>query len=78
MGGEEDVTTPAGKFRAVKIDRKVSWKQRAKPSDAGVNSFTYWYSGAAKRYVVSQNTNVTASGKTLQSERWELESYKVK
>jgi len=49
VGGEEDVTTPAGKFRAVKIERKVGWKQRAKPSDAGVNSYTYWYSGAAKR-----------------------------
>jgi uncharacterized caspase-like protein len=78
VGGEEEVTTPAGTFRAVKIDRKVSWKQRAKPSDAGVNSHSYWYSGAAKRYVISQITNVTASGKTLQNERWELESYRVK
>jgi hypothetical protein len=78
VGGEEEVATPAGRFRAVKIDRKVSWKQRAKPSDAGVNSLTYWYSGAAKRYVISQNTNVTAAGKTIQSERWELESYKVR
>src|SRR5258706_7582720 len=54
VGAEEEVATPAGKFRAVKIERKVHWKQRAKPSDAGVNSFTYWYSGAAKRYVISQ------------------------
>jgi hypothetical protein len=76
--GEEDVVTPAGKFRSVKIERKVRWTQRGKPSNSGVNSYTYWYSGQAKRWIVSENSNVTASGKQLQRERWELDSYQVK
>ena len=76
--GEEDVVTPAGTFRAVKIDRQVRWKQRGKPSNNGVNSYTYWYSGQAKRWVVSVQNNVTSEGKRLQSERWELDSYQVK
>ena len=76
--GEEEIATPAGKFRAVKIDRQVRWKQRGKPSNSGVNTYTYWYSGQAKRWVVSEQNNVTSEGKRLQSERWELDSYQVK
>jgi hypothetical protein len=76
--GEEDVTTLAGPFRAIKIDRKVRWKQRDKPSFAGVDTWTYWYSGEAKRFVLAQQDNVTSDGKRLTNERWELESYRVK
>ena len=76
--GEEEVSTPAGKFRAVKIDREVKWKQRDKPAHAGTNTFVYWYSAEAKRFVIAENTNITSAGKTLSRERWELESYNVK
>jgi len=76
--GEEEIATPAGVFRAVKIERKVTWKQRDKPSNAGVNTWTYWYSGAAKRWIVAEESNVTATGKQLRNQRYELESYKVK
>jgi hypothetical protein len=78
IGGEEEVSTPAGKFRAIRIDREVAWTQREKPDNAGVNTWVYWYSGAAKRWVVATQSNVTNKGKQLQLDRWELESYKVK
>ena len=76
--GEEDVTTPAGSFRAVKIVRTVKWKHREKPENAGVNTFTYWYSGQAKRWVAQDQVAVSRSGKETLRERWELESYSVK
>ena len=69
---------PAGTFRAVKLNRELKWKRRDKPAQSGVNKWTYWYSGPAKRWIVSEQTNVTAEGKTLSSERWELDSYSVK
>jgi hypothetical protein len=76
--GEEDVETPAGKFRAVKIERKVSWRQRDKPSNAGVSTWTYWYAGPAKRWVLATEVNVHESGKRLQNMRYELESLALK
>jgi uncharacterized caspase-like protein len=78
IGGEEDVVTPAGKFRAVKIDRKVHWKNRDKPSDAGLNTWTYWYSAEAKRWIVAEETNVTLSGRQLVRQRYELEKMTLK
>jgi len=76
--GEEEVTTPAGKFRAVKILRKVDWKQRDLASNAGTSSWTYWYSADAKRWIVAEESNVTVQGKQLANQRFELESYLVK
>ena len=77
IGGEEDVVVPAGKFRAVKIDRKVHWKNRDKPSDAGVTTWIYWYSASAKRWIAGDESSVTATGRQLLRNRWELESMKV-
>jgi hypothetical protein len=62
----------------MKLTREVRWKERAKPANHGVNRWTYWYSGIAKRWIVAEHTNTTASGKTIASERWELESYSVR
>ena len=76
--GEEEVATPAGKFRAVKLNREVKWKRRDKPAQNGLNKWTYWYSGPAKRWIVAEQTNITGEGKTLSSERWELDSYQVR
>jgi hypothetical protein len=76
--GEEDVATPAGSFRAVKIVRTVKWTHREKPQNAGVNTFTYWYSGQAKRWVAQDQVHVSRSGKETLRERWELESYSLK
>jgi hypothetical protein len=76
--GEEDVTTPAGTFRAVKLVRTLRWTQREKPANSGVNTYTYWYSGQAKRWVAQDQVHVSRSGKETQRRRWELESYSVK
>ena len=57
----------------------MHWKQRGKPSNAGVDTWTYWYNGDAKRWVgaaARQRHHRRAS--RLQNERWELESYRVK
>ena len=76
--GEEDVTTPAGAFRAVKIVRTVKWTHRERPQNAGVNTFTYWYSGQVKRWVAQDQVHTAKSGKETLRERWELETYSVK
>jgi uncharacterized caspase-like protein len=76
--GEEDVDTPAGSFRAVKIVRTVKWTHREKPQESGLNTFTYWYSGQVKRWVAQDQVYVAKSGKETLRERWELESYSVK
>ncbi|APV49862.1 hypothetical protein BWI17_09320 [Betaproteobacteria bacterium GR16-43] len=77
VGGEEDVETPAGKFRAIKITRVAKWKQRETRND-GVNTWTYWYSSLVKRFVAGEQSNVTAAGKVLLRERMELVAYDVK
>jgi uncharacterized caspase-like protein len=76
--GEEDVTTPAGTFRAVKLMRTLKWTQREKPENTGVNTFTYWYSGQVKRWVAQDQVHRTRSGKETVRRRWELESYSVR
>jgi hypothetical protein len=74
--GEEDVETPAGKFRAIRVERIGKWTPRnGKPG--GTSTWTYWYSGAAKRFVVAEQTNVSDSGRKLRHERLELESLRV-
>lgn len=76
--GEEEVTVPAGTFRAVKIVRTLKWTQREKPDVTGVNTFTYWYSGQAKRWVAQDQVYLSRSGKETLRQRWELESYSVR
>ena len=76
--GEEEVATPAGTFRAVKIVRTLKWVQRDKPDNTGTSTFTYWYSGQAKRWVVQEQVRQARSGKETGRQRWELESYSVR
>lgn len=76
--GEEEIELPAGKFRAMKLTRELRWTDRGKPSNNGVNRWTYWYAGQAKRWILAEQTSVTSAGKTTLSERWELEKYSVK
>ena len=78
VSGEEEIVTPAGKFRAVKFERQVDWKRRDRESDAGVTLVTYWYNAGAKRWVAQEQTKTTLSGKVTLRERWELESYELK
>ena len=75
--GEEEVEVPAGRMRAVKVERVVKWKQ-LDSQNAGIRTSVFWYSGAAKRWVRLDDRNVTAKGKTILHERNELASYSVK
>lgn len=77
VGGEEEVDTPMGKLRGIRIERESAWKQRNGKA-AGVNTWTYWYNAAVKRFVAAEQANVTADGKTLARERYDLVSYDVK
>jgi uncharacterized caspase-like protein len=77
VGDEEEVTTPAGRMRGLRIDREVRWKQR-KSDNGGVNQRTYWYNAEVKRYVLTTQSNISTTGKVLVRERQELVSYSVK
>jgi hypothetical protein len=77
MGGEEDVATPGGTVRAIRLERTVQWKERGK-DNAGTHTMTYWYSGAVKRIVVADMKNVTSTGRVLLHERHELEKAELR
>jgi caspase domain-containing protein len=76
--GEEEIETPAGRMRALRIEREARWKRRGRANDAGVTKSTYWYSSAVKRNVAAETTNTTVDGKVLTNERVELVSYSVR
>ena len=77
VGNEEEVDTPMGRMRGIKVERVARWKQLDGPA-AGVNTWTYWYNANVKRLVAGEVVNVTEAGKTLQHERHGLVSYQVK
>ena len=74
--GEEDVELPAGKMRAMRVERVANWKQRDS-ENGGVRTQTYWYSGHVKRLVLLEDRNVTFRGKTVLHERHALAGYSV-
>jgi hypothetical protein len=75
-GNEEDIEVPAGKFRAIRMERVTKWKRRDGRGE-GTNTWTYWYTSATKRYVALESSNVTSAGKVLMRERQELVGYDV-
>jgi hypothetical protein len=75
--GEEEVEVPAGKMRAMRVERVANWKERGS-DNGGVRTQTYWYSGQVKRVVRLEDKNVTLKGKTLLHERHELASHTVR
>ena len=77
VGSEEEVATPMGPMRGLRIDRESQWKQRGS-DNAGVSRWTYWYNSAATRFGAADESNTTAAGKVLSRTRHELASYDVK
>ena len=75
--GEEEVDTKFGKMRALRVERESRWKERERPN-GGVRTWTYWYNGGVKRFVLAEDTNIAADGKVLSRERHELVDYDVK
>ena len=72
--GEEEVEVPAGKMRAMKVERVANWKQRDS-ENGGVRTQVYWYNGSVKRAVLMEDKNVTLKGKTILHERHALASH---
>ena len=77
VGAEEEVPTPMGPMRGLRIERESQWKQRGS-DNAGVSRWTYWYNSAAKRFVAAEESNTTSAGKVLSRARHELAAYDVK
>jgi hypothetical protein len=75
--GEEEVEVPAGKLRAIRIERVARWKQRDS-ENGGVRTQTYWYNGPLKRIVLLEDKNVSLKGKMLVHERHALASHDLK
>lgn len=74
--GEEDITTPAGKFRAIRVEREIQWTARGS-GNKGVARVTYWYSSQVKNFILYEWSNMTAAGRPLNQETMELVSYTV-
>jgi len=74
---EEVVETALGKMRALRIVRESQWKRRDS-ENAGVSTWSYWYTAGVKRFVLAEASSVTTKGKVLLRERYELASYDVK
>ena len=51
--GWEDVTVPAGKFRALKVEAKGTYRRLDQRAEGGWTSYTHWYAPGVKRWVKS-------------------------
>jgi hypothetical protein len=71
--GWEDVTVPAGSFRALRIDSSGQWRNGC---GGDRQSYRFWYAPAVK-WVVRSETLVYAQGQIFDSQLRELRSFKV-
>ncbi len=69
----EEVETPAGKFKAMKVVHKASWKESV--NNEGTQVLTYWYAPQVKRYVKYTFETFTLDGLPGAKETTELLSY---
>jgi uncharacterized caspase-like protein len=75
--GEEEIEVPAGRMRAIRVEREVRWRERGR-ENAGVTNMTYWYSSAVKRAVAIETRNASLKGKLFSHERMDLEQFDVR
>jgi hypothetical protein len=75
--GEEEIEVPAGRFRAIKVERAGEWKV-SKSGNTGRSVWTYWYSSQAKIFLKYEWTNTTSDGKVINRESMEMVSFSVK
>ena len=75
--GEEELDTPLGHLKGIKIERTGNWKNM-KSGKTGTTRWTYWYHGPAKQAVRYERSNTTSEGRVLIKETQELVAYKVK
>ena len=75
--GEEEITTPLGLMKTIKVERVSDWKNR-KTGKTGTSRWTYWYTAQAKTAVRFERSNTTSEGRVFIKETQELLSYSLK
>jgi hypothetical protein len=74
---EEEIDTPMGRFKTVKVERNADWKNR-KNGKTGTSRWTYWYSAQAKSALRFERSNTTSDGRVLIRETQDLIAFSVK
>ena len=74
---EEEIDTPMGRFKTVKVERVAEWKNR-KSGKTGTSRWTYWYTAQAKSPVRYERSNTTSEGRVFIKETQELIAFAVK
>ena len=74
---EEEIDTPMGRFKTVKVERVADWKNR-KTGKTGTSRWTYWYTAQAKSPVRYERSNTTGEGRVFIKETQELIAFSVK
>lgn len=75
--GEEEIDTPMGRFKTIKVERVAEWKNR-KNGKSGTSRWTYWYTSQAKSALRFERTNTTGEGRLFIKETQELIAFNVK
>jgi Caspase domain len=75
--GEEEIDTPMGRLKTVKVERVADWKNR-KTGKTGTSRWIYWYTAQAKSAVRFERSNTTSEGRVLIRETQELIAFSVK
>ena len=74
---EEEIDTPMGRFKTVKVERVAEWKNR-KSGKSGTSRWIYWYTAQAKSPVRYERSNTTSEGRVFIKETQELIAFAVK
>lgn len=74
--GWEDVTVPAGTFRALKLSG-ISWYRRVDNNFTGRVVTNLWYVPEVRRFVRSEDVDIGRNNVVYRDETWELMTYKV-
>jgi hypothetical protein len=78
--GHESVTVPAGTFRAVKVEiwssRRASGSSTERDQEPVRMHYDIWYAAEVKRYVKMVRTTTAASGQAIDTDTFELLSYR--
>jgi Caspase domain len=74
---EEEIDTPMGRFKTIKVERVAEWKNR-KNGKTGISRWTYWYTAQAKSPVRYERSNTTSEGRMFIRETQELVAFVVK
>lgn len=74
---EEELDTPMGRFKTIKVERVAQWKNR-KNGKTGTSRWTYWYTAQAKMPVRYERSNTTSEGRVFIKEQLEMVALGVK